>query len=330
VQAASDIVPWIQTAHTCGPDHRDFEPEMELAGDVAQWAKLTPGPNACANPTTFDTFAVAHPIEAAGDLLAGVTTSRLSPIDVAAHVLDDADRVERALATADAVATRDNVLARDIARESLALAHLGRAFAHKLRAATALAVYAGSGTVAWLDAARRETQIADDAWKTLAADTAYIQPFHERLRMRGLGYDPFHWNLEVPRLADDGAALDALAARVAASPPTPPGQLPDPTVWLKSARLPGPGLANLSIVPTIPTTTLWTVTARFASLVPADATVRIWWKPFDSEKDWVAVDAGPEASGAGGYAATVFGEGAGALFAVEIATAVGAWRYPTR
>ena len=99
-------------------------------------------------------------------------------------------------------------------------------------------------------------------------------------------------------------------------------------MWLKSARLPGPGLADLSIVPTIPTTTMWTVTARFASPVPADATVRIWWKPFDSEQDWAAVDAGPEASGAGSYAATVFSDGAGALFAVEIVTAVGAWRYP--
>ena len=39
VQAASDIVPWIQTGHTCGPDHRLFAPELELGGNVAEWAR---------------------------------------------------------------------------------------------------------------------------------------------------------------------------------------------------------------------------------------------------------------------------------------------------
>src|SRR5262249_42311994 len=37
LQAASEIVPWIQTAHTCGPDQRDFAPEMELGGPLGYW-----------------------------------------------------------------------------------------------------------------------------------------------------------------------------------------------------------------------------------------------------------------------------------------------------
>ena len=326
LQAAGDIVPWIQTAHTCGPDSRNFEPEMELAGNVAQWAKVAAGPASCAFPTAFDTFAVADPKQAAADLVAGVATSRLSPIDVAARVLDDADAVERALRSADATATRDDILARDTARESLALADLGRHFAHKLRAATALAVYARSGVRAWLDAARTETQTADNAWRKLATDTAYIKPFHERLRMMPLGYDPFHWSDEIPSLDDDTAALDTVAASVAAAPPPLPRPLPDPRVWLTSARLPGPGPANLSIAPAIPTVTLWTVTARFASTIAPNASVRILWKPFDSEKDWAAVDAIANVDGS--YAASIDGDGTGGLFAVEIVTSAGAWRYP--
>src|SRR5205085_1025348 len=102
LQAASDIVPWIQTAHTCGPDHRDFEPEMELGGDVAQWAELTPKASHCNYPGAFDPFAIAEPREAAADLVAGQATSRVSPVDVAAQVLADVDRVEGALRAAAA------------------------------------------------------------------------------------------------------------------------------------------------------------------------------------------------------------------------------------
>ena len=335
MQAASDIVPWIQTAHTCGPDHRDFEPEMELGGDVAQWAELTPKPSKCNYPGAFDPFAIAVPREAAADLVAGQATSRVSPVDVAAQVLADVDRVEGALRAAaaggpTAAALRDGVLARDIARESQALADLGRHFGHKLRAATALAVYGQTGAPAWLASARAETAVADAAWRKLADDTGYMKPFHERLRMSALGYDPFHWSKLIPALEDDDQALDAVAALVAASPPSVAPPLPAPDAWLTTPRAPGPGLASLSVTPATATATTWDVAIRFASPPPSGATaatqVNILWKPFDSQSDWTTV---PATAGAGGtFTATVAGGAQGALFAVEVRTAAGAWRYP--
>src|SRR5262249_29686607 len=39
VQAASDVVPWIQSVHTCGPDQRHFAPDLEWGGTVGYWAK---------------------------------------------------------------------------------------------------------------------------------------------------------------------------------------------------------------------------------------------------------------------------------------------------
>ena len=193
VQAASDIVPWIQTGHTCGPDHRQFAPELELGGNVAEWARafepsISKWPD-CTNPSTFDTFAVASAAETAAGLVAGSATSRLSSIDVAAEVLADVEGTLAALATADPDAIRDNPLARDMARESLALADLGRYFAHKLRAATALAVYQRAGRADWLAAAREETAAAHLAWRALADDTAYILPWHNRLRLAGRGFE---------------------------------------------------------------------------------------------------------------------------------------------
>ena len=57
-----------------------------------------------------------------------------------------------------------------------------------------------------MNAAQDETTTADDAWRSLANDTAYILPFHDRMRLAPLGYDPFHWKAEVPALAADASA----------------------------------------------------------------------------------------------------------------------------
>jgi len=279
----------------------------------------------CGTPGPFDTFAVAAPSEAAADLLTGRPTSRLSPLDVAARVLDDVSIIDAGLQAG--VALPDNVLARDVVRESRALADLGRYFAHKLRGATALAVYAGAAAPAWLAAARAETKAADDAWRALADDTKYIQPFQERLRMSALGYDPFHWSKVVPALDRDPAALDQVAAKVGAAPPPPSSpSLPAPEVWLEAPRAPGPGLTALTVSPAAATAATWTVEARFAGPVPAGATVNVWWKPFDSEKDWTSVPA--SASADGSYTTSVAGGAAGALFSVELISDHGAWRYP--
>ncbi len=321
LQAASDIVPWIVTARTCGPDSRQFEPEMELGGDVAQWAGVAGGPASvpsCKGAAPFDTFAIASPAEAADNLMAGTSTGKLSPIDVAALVLADADLA----ATAAPAGTSADPLARDLGRECLALADLGRYFARKLRGATALAVHAGTGDENWLAAARTETDAAGNAWRSLAADTAYIRPFHERLRMQPLGFDPFHWSMEVPALDADDTALET----VTAAPTTFMGTLPDPGVWLDLPRAPPPALAGLSIDPDDATAPAWNVRARFSEPLPAGATVSVFWKPFDSETDWSSVAATPDQDGS--FVAAIAGGGAGALFAVEVHTAAGAWRLP--
>jgi hypothetical protein len=325
VQASSDIVPWILTGRTCGPDSRNFEPEMELGGDVGQWADLAAGPNSvptCNGAAPFDTFAVASPAEAAADLLAGTTTARLPPSDVASLVLADADTAAQTVGGWYA----PNALARDISRECVAVADLGRYFGHKLRAATALAVFAGSGAANWMDAARAEASPADDAWQSLVSDTSYIQPFEERLRMEPLGYDPFHWSKEVPGLAADGTALDDAASAVAAAPPSFAGALPDPEIWLATSRGPAPTLAALSVDPADPTAPSWTVRASFAAALDENATVTVLWKPFDSETDWTAVPADADSDGT--FTTTISGGGAGALFAIEVRTATGAWRLP--
>jgi hypothetical protein len=336
VQAASDIVPWIHLGRMCGPDQRFFAPELELGGSVGYWslAPYAPTPaqgSPLASPYTcgtgyqgpFDTFAIASPYETASDLIHAVATVRVSSLDVAAIVLADAAAAREA---AGATVDSTNAEARDVVRECVALADLGDYFGHKLRAATALAVYAQSASAAYLTSARSETQAADDAWTALAADTAYIAPFTEGMRMRPLGIDPFHWSKEVPWLPDDPASIDAVVAQVQAAPPSFNGTLPVAADWLSAARPSGPGLSALTFAPQDPNAAQWSVTATFAQPPPTGSSVAILWKPFSGLSDWSTL---PADGGGSVYQADVPGGSDGALFATCVTPPSGTgWCYP--
>lgn len=326
VQAASDIVPWIQSAHTCGPDQRDFAPELELGGPVAYWAAAADAkapPHACGHyHGPFDDFAIAGPIDEAADLVASKPTARLAPSDVAAIVLAD---VEAARTAASAPIDPKNAEARDVVRECLALADLGEHFAHKLRAATALAVYAKTADAAWLTGARAEATAADDAWTKLAKDTAYIAPFDENMRMRPLQVAPFHWRAELPRLADDAASIDALVKSVTAAPPSFHGALPPFASWLAKTRAIGTSVASIAVAPSDPKAASWTVGVHVAPKPAAGSELTLLWKPFSGLTDWARA---PLTAKGDGYEATIQGTGAGALFAVEITGATDAIRLP--
>jgi hypothetical protein len=334
VQAASDIVPWIQTAETCGADQRNYAPELELGGSVAFWASPSHPPPHSPHASTpgckhghfsFDGFAVAMPYEAAEDLVAGRGTSRLSPVDIAQQVLADARNARSAL---EVRVDPANAEARDYVRECVALADLGEWFGHKLRAATALAVYERSGSAEWVEAAKREVALADAAFTKLADDTAYIAPFDEPMRMRELMSGKFHWKEEVPLLASDPASIEKSVEEVRAQPPKPSASLPHPEAWLDAARGAGPGLSQLDISPMDPRAPSWTVAVTLASAPPQGAHVNVLYRTFKSNgADWATV----AATGAGtAWKATVPGtSGEGGMFAVEITGGQGhAFRYP--
>jgi hypothetical protein len=336
VQAASEVAPMILAAHTCGPDQRDYAPELELGGPVGYFASphMTKAPEfSCkTRHETFDEFAIALPYEAATDLLSKTGTARLSPVDVGRMLMDDA---KRARGAAQVAIDPSNAEARDVVRECMALADLGDSAAHRLRGATALAVYEGSGDARWLDAARAESTLSGDAFKQLATDTAYILPFEERMRMRHDGLTVFHWSKEVPHLAEDAASIDESVKQRQAHPKASiaKGPLPDPKTWLDAPRAAGPGLASLTVTPDDPHAASWTVTATFASPVPKGATVQVLHRPFDSDAaDWKPVAAtgqGTTWKGIVPGTAAAPGSNGGGMFAVEVNAGIGrAWRYP--
>ncbi len=341
VQAASEIVPWIQTAHSLGADSRHEAVELEWAGSVGRWASPPDTPvervDPCHPPALgyepqrsaayhgpFDDVSLAGPFDAASDHVASRPTVRIRPQDVARLVLDAAAQARREATTV----TAPNAEARDVIRQCLALADLGEYAAHKLRAATALAVYAQTASADYLAVARDETRLADDAWAALANDTAWVPPFEDRLRM-GDAYclHPFHWRdqLRLVRLLDP-ASIDALVAAVTGNPPAFTGTLPPARAWLDTVRNEGPGLTSLRPDPPDATAAQWTVTAEFTRPVPPGATVMMRWKAFPSTAVWQSV----VATGSGSrFTAMVPGTGVGAQFAVDVVAGVGnAWRYP--
>jgi hypothetical protein len=328
-QAASDLVGWIQNAHGCGADSREFAAQLEWTGSTRYWA-LPPKPPAGSVPGNcgtgyhgpYDAFAIASSYETAQDLLAQNATPRVSSRAVAQIVLDDARRARQAK---DVAIDEANAEARDVRRECIAVADLGDYFGHKLRAATALAVYEGSAAPAWLATAKDESAQADAAWRGLAEDTRWVKTFDEPVRMGYLGLRAFHWQKQVAYLDDDPRSIEQLATEVAAKPPVFTGQLPSPAAWLDAPRADSATFSDLAIDPPDPRAPTWSVTATFASALPADARAAILWKPFHSNTSWTRVEATVTADRA---TARIDGGGAGGLFAVEVISAGAGRRFP--
>jgi hypothetical protein len=321
LQAASEVVPWIERAMTCGPDHRDHAPELEWNGDIATLASPPEQSGPIARACTYrhlplDGFAVAGPWEAARDLLTDSATTRLTPGDAAAQLLDAAARARRADTVSLQPAQRE---ARSVQRECIALADLAEYHAHKLRAATALAVYQGSAAEPWLTYARSEMTAARAAWAALVTHTAHLAPFTDNLRMVYLGLARFHWRSEQAWVDGDLAVLETAAAAVRLRPPAFRGTLPDPAAWASETRADFPAV----VAPTAWNQSLpsdRSVRVTFAADLPAGTRVNLLWKSINARDNWRALPATVDGAT---VTATIPGDAARVLVALEVLGARG-------
>ncbi len=327
LQAGSLIPTWIATANACGPDQRQTAPELEWMGPVGFWASKSDVKGVKQFCHTnyhgpIDQFAIASPHELAEDMAAGRGTSRMGPVEMARTIESWA---KIAGSAANVAIDTSNAEARDVVREAIALSHLGYYFAHKMRAAGALAIFARTGARDYLDEARERTKKADGEWKELVRATGYIQPFEEKMRMgERLGFLPnYHWSMQ--SLDEDLASIDAidkgthLDAATARSYKLPPAK-----AFLEGSKGPGPGLTSL--YGRLEAPGRFKVEIKLAAPPPAGTTVRLLYKSFSGLEDWQSA----EAKGSGTtYEATVSVKGPQALFAAEVAGGLGTgWRYP--
>jgi len=309
---------------TCGPDHRDHAPELEWNGDIATLASAPEQSGPIARACTYrhlplDGFAVAGPWEAARDLLTDSATTRLTPGDAAAQLLDAAARARRADTVSLQPALRE---ARSVQRECIALADLAEYHAHKLRAATALAVYQGSAAEPWLTFARSEMTAARAAWSALVTHTSHLAPFTDNLRMVYLGLARFHWRSEQAWVDGDLAVLETAAAAVRLRPPAFRGTLPVPAAWAAETRADFPAV----VAPTAWNQSLSSdrgVRVTFAADLPAGTRVNLLWKSINARDNWRALPATVDGAT---VTATIPGDSARVLVALEVLGARGVAR----
>jgi hypothetical protein len=321
-RAATELVSWILLAHECGPDSRDFAPQLEWGGDLGYWAspaKQDPKSTYCQTGFhgPFDTFAVASPVDTADDLVAARATTRLSAIDVATKILELA-RIARSASLVN-IGAHDRE-GRDVQREAVAVAALGDYVGHKLRAAAALGVFARTANTDYRTAATNEARAAADGWRALAEATVYIKPFDDPYRMWAFGLASFHWRKETPWLAADLASLESV------KPAELPVALPEPTAWLTTPRPDAP-VSNIAVEPPNAMATTWTVKATFKEALPENSKVDVLYKPFRAELPWSSV---PAIRTNEGWTATVQRSPSepGGVFAIDVRAHGRGWRLP--
>lgn len=208
---ASRMLPRVYASYAFGVDHRDAAPELEF-GAATRDMKQQRGLDDLAAIQPLDRMRMSSPLECADALVSNRFDARISPLESAAALGEDAANSERAAAELlEALeGAREPAGLRTLALETRALAALGRSHAERLRALTYYALAAKTGDARWLAKSRESMANALARWQDLStlADAAYL-PFNDPLRM-GNGYT---WASQLPQFGRLLAQLDKLASK---------------------------------------------------------------------------------------------------------------------
>ena len=214
VAAASRVVPLVTVTHAVGASISGYWPEMYIDMPIVDGPHVDhyagdSGVTRFGAVSSFDPVLFASVDEYATHLAAGTTDGRYSPLDVAGWLESLAQEAERALVRAtDVVADPKEPEFRRVSIDVTALAHLGRFFAGKFRAAVSHALYERTRDARHLDAAVDAYRGARHAYATVAQVTTGVYrddlTFGYRLAEHG------HWADRVPAVDHDLDALERL------------------------------------------------------------------------------------------------------------------------
>ena len=209
----SRVVPLIYTAHCLGPDHRDMAPELETGGSIDEFGAVR----------AFDDTAICSPAEYAQEYLERRPSGRMSPEEVAALLLEHAQKSLEAEEIAQYYLRQlpDSSPAYKefdcLRMDAQALSHLAGYYAEKLRAATELELFRRSNHLPHLEAARAYAERAAEEWKALSRITSrHYHPFIDTLRMHT---QDFLWRNLTPLVEQDVTILDSIGAKFLAQAP---------------------------------------------------------------------------------------------------------------
>ncbi len=206
---ASRILPMVTTAYAPSAACDAYWPEICWNQPLV----AIPDPNPYSDTPAPKTFQHASPLdpqlftsmaECATEFLAGESSGRYTPLDVAAWLERLATDVTTALSAAGTLTSID---ARRAAVDVAIQGTLGRFFAAKMRAGVLYAIHERTGSRAALDAAVRQYHRARDAWSEAAERSATVYgdlSISDKISERG------RWSDRLPAIDRD---IDALVAR---------------------------------------------------------------------------------------------------------------------
>lgn len=208
VSKMSEIVPWAYTFYSMGPDHRQHAPELDTGGSLQKWADGQP----------FDTQNVQRPRDYVRDMLKGEPSARMTPLQAADFLDKIADETVTLLAEAKLNAPSQNQEFEDTSVDALALAHLAKYYAARLRGAVDLKWLEESGDMTRADSARQQAGIAREMWRRLTEiTTKQYATFEENLRNSHLK-NGYHWSVVEVELDKDEDDINKAIAKLKESP----------------------------------------------------------------------------------------------------------------
>ena len=215
---ASRVLPLLTTAHTPSASNYSYWPEMGVNMSIVDEASSrpygeTPQPRRFGTASPLDPQLFVRAEEFADELLAGKTTGKYSPVEVAQWLEDCAQ-------TAD----RNAPAFRRVAIDVTAQLELGRFYAKKFRAAVLYALYLRTGEGVVLEAAIKVYHDAREAWARLAQATTGV--YLSDLTYAAAPFERGHWADRLPAIDQDIALMEkqrsVAPARPAAAPVVTP------------------------------------------------------------------------------------------------------------
>jgi hypothetical protein len=324
---ASRILPLLTTAHHPSASNNYFWPEIytDMPIDTSEGDKEqrhpywdTPSPRRFGTVDPLDPEVFASIDAYVGDLVAGTSDGRVTPIDVAAAFERFASDAAAALVNADG--SLGSIEGRRLAVDVRILSALGRFFAAKTRAAVAFEIHRRTGDAGSLADAARHAELARKAWvDTVEHGDVYVPDltYGPQAWIRG------HWRDRLAAIERDVEVLTRIAHDAAAS--RPPAIVPAPSA---------PEPADLEFrhaVPVLrrgePTTIELGLAGGGASAISA---VRLRYRPMDQSREWQETKTDRDGDR---FVVTLSAEATNAPYPLAYAFVLvgadgGAWRHP--
>ncbi len=211
---ASRVLPLVTLTHGPSASNNHYWPEIytnlgliEGSGKRAYGFDMD-GPTRFGNAPTFDSALFASPREFAELLLAGKTSHRYTPLDVAAWLDDMAEGCEHALTTARSLPDYARAEPQRILADVEILGGLARHFAEKFRAACWAELFIATKASSLIEPMLGHARNAVLAWERLAAVSRDL--YHDDITYGPQSWLRGSWHSRLPEMQAELLDLEAL------------------------------------------------------------------------------------------------------------------------